>query len=177
MRLHPEVRLVPLTLRAAPRMLGWMRDPRVSRNIGLRRIPTLARTKQWLLEALKGNSTAAFGIHLDGGHVGNVVLDRKDEHLASARLSIYVGEASARKQGVGRTAVYLAAKRGFGKMGLNKIWLTVYPHNCFAVRLYRTLGFRPEGTLRDEFRLNGKFAPVLYMGLLRRDFRKLKAER
>jgi RimJ/RimL family protein N-acetyltransferase len=157
-------------------MLGWMRDPRVSRNLGLRRAPTLARTRQWIRQALKGKA-AAFGIEMSGEHIGNVVLDKKDDFLRTARLSVYIGEPSARGQGAGRRAVTLVARHGFGKMGLNKIWLTVYPENCPAVRLYRRAGFRPEGTLRDEFRLNGKFMPVLYMGLLRRDFRRLKTVR
>jgi RimJ/RimL family protein N-acetyltransferase len=156
-------------------MLDWMRDPGVSRNLGLRRAPTLASTREWIRLSRKG--AAAFGIEVKGEHIGNVVLDKKDDFLRSARLSIYIGEPSARGQGAGRRAVTLAARHGFGKMGLNKIWLTVYPENCPAVRLYRRAGFRSEGTLRDEFRVNGTFAPVLYMGLLRRDFRKLKSLR
>ncbi len=38
----------------------------------------------------------AFAIFAEEQHVGNVVFDRIDRYLGSARLSIYVGEAAAR---------------------------------------------------------------------------------
>ena len=107
-----------------------------------------------------------FAILVEGKHVGNVVLDRIDRHLGTARLSIYIGERSARGVGVGRTAVRLALRHAFGPLRLRKVWLTVHERNVPAIETYRSVGFVVEGILRNEFRLGRNWINALYMGIL-----------
>jgi len=161
-----DVRLAPLGLEHAPRMLAWMRDPQVSANIGLKSEPSAERTTAWIERALGDPSIRAFAILLGGEHVGNVVLDQIDERVGAARLSIYVGEPAARGGGVGRTAVALAAEHAFGAMALHKLWLTVHARNAAAIKSYLDVGFTVEGVLRDEFVLEGRRLAALRMGLL-----------
>jgi RimJ/RimL family protein N-acetyltransferase len=106
-----------------------------------------------------------------------VVLDRHDAHASTARLSIYVGEKIARGKGIGRSAVYLAAREGLVSRGLHKIWLIVHAQNAAAIKTYTSLGFVQEGVLRDEFILDGRRLPALYMGLLKAEFEQLDAVR
>jgi RimJ/RimL family protein N-acetyltransferase len=114
---------------------------------------------------------------LDGVHVGNVVLDRIDTHLATCRLSIYVGASEARGKGVGRAAVERAVEHAFGMLGLNKVWLTVHVHNAPAIAAYVAAGFAVEGILRDEFVLRGKRCAAFTMSVLKQehDIRKQAA--
>ncbi len=177
LRLRTDITLAPLTLGHARAMLRWMCDPSVSQNVGLRTEPTLDKTVAWIQNALMDDSICPFAILLSEEHVGNVVLDRIDRYLASARFSIYIGEPSARHSGVGRTAAFLALQEGFQGLQLRKIWLTVHARNFAALHTYTNLGFTLEGVLRDEFRLNGDRVPALYMGLLRDEFDRLAVER
>ena len=172
LRLRSDVRLTPLALAHASDMYRWVCDPVVSRNIGLRSSPSLEKTKAWIREALRGTSTRPFAILLDGQHVGNVVLDRIDDHICSARLSVYIGEAFARGAGVGLTAVYLALSEGFERMALHKIWLTVHVENLSAIRSYTKLGFVLEGILRDDFWLDAQRVAVLYMSILDHEYQR-----
>jgi RimJ/RimL family protein N-acetyltransferase len=161
--------LVPLSRDHAAAMFRWMCDPAVSDNVGLRSTPSLARTEQWIDQALADESTVPMAIQYGGCHVGNVVLDRIDRHLSTARLSIYVGESSVRGKHVGRGAVSLAIAHAFDELGLNKVWLTVHAHNAPAIAAYTAAGFAIEGVLRDEFVLHGRRCAAFYMSVLRSD--------
>ncbi|RJS25870.1 hypothetical protein DRW03_05190 [Corallococcus sp. H22C18031201] len=162
-----EVRLAPLSLAHAPAMLRWMREPSVRWGVGVRSEPSMARTVEWIHRALSPDSGVhAFAILEAGQHVGNVVLDRVDAWLGTARLSIYVGESTHRGRGVGRAAVNLVLRHAFRTLGLFKVWLVVHEENAAARRTYASLGFVEEGRLRGEFLLGERRVDALYMGLL-----------
>jgi RimJ/RimL family protein N-acetyltransferase len=164
--IRDDVRLAPLAMEHANAMFRWMEDPTVSTNLGLRSTPSLEKTRAWIARALQDESVHAFAVLQQDRHVGNVVLDRLDSVLASTRLSVYVGEAAARGCGVGRTAIHLALHRAFHDLGLSKVWLTVHAKNVPAISTYLAVGFVLEGVLREEFVLEGKRLPALYMGIL-----------
>ncbi len=167
------VTLGPLTPAHADAMLRWMLDPTVSKNLGLRSEPTAEKTAQWLDRAAGDDTIEARAILSDGQHVGNVVLDQIDRHVSRARLSIYVGETSARSRGVGKSAVQLALELAFGDLGLHKVWLTVHGRNAAAIAAYKAVGFLVEGTHRDEFVLDGERLAEIYMGALASERRTL----
>jgi RimJ/RimL family protein N-acetyltransferase len=167
----PQIVLEPLRLRHASAMHGWMRDPDIRDNVGVRAEPTLERTRAFLRRAGRDKSVRGYAVLCRGRHVGNVILDRIDSHVGTARLSIYVGEASARGRGIGRAAVSAALAVAFDGLRLNKVWLVVHVENRAALRTYRAAGFVREGRLRQEFVLRDRVIDVLYMGLLRRDWR------
>lgn len=168
----PVVRLEPVGQRHARAMYRWMRDPFVRSNVGLRRAPTLERTRAWLRRAVRDRSARAYAVVYLGVHVGNVVLDRIDAEVGTARLSIYIGESDARGRGVGGAALRRALRKAFAELRLNKVWLVVQVDNRVAIRAYRSAGFAREGRLREEFLIEGRRADVLYMGILRSEFRR-----
>lgn len=170
-----DVTLARLDPSHAEAMFRWVSNPEVAQSIGLRSTPSLKKTQEWIARANADSQFQAHAILLDGNHVGNVVLDRIDSWAQSARLSIYIGETSARSQGIGSSAVYRAADVFFEFDSHNKIWLTVHAENSAAIQSYRKVGFQIEGTLREEFNLNGRLVDALYMGLLRSDFKRAQA--
>ena len=174
--LRADVAIGSLEKSHAADMLAWMQDSEISGNIGLTRSPTMEATEAWIASALSGTSTWPYAIFHAGAHVGNVVLDQRDTHLGSARLSVYIGPATSRGRGVGVTGMYLALRDAFASRGLHKVWLTVHARNGRAICAYTRLGFQVEGVLRDGFLLAGERVPALYMGLLRGDFLALQTE-
>ena len=161
-----EVRLDLLNGKHAESMYRWMRDPEVAENLGLRGEPSLERTRIWLANAVADDDVRAFAISLDDRHVGNVVLDRIDRHLGTCRLSVYIGEPSARGGGVGKMAVAHACVVAFGPLELHKVWLTVHCRNAAALNAYLAIGFVIEGVLRHEFLLRGRRLDAFRLGLL-----------
>jgi RimJ/RimL family protein N-acetyltransferase len=157
-------------------MFRWASDPDIRRDVGLRQAPSREHTEAWVRHAEQDPAILPLAIYRDSEHVGNIVLDRIDTFIQSGRLSIYLGPPEARGAGAGRTAVYLACREGFEKLELHKIWLTVHTRNVAAINAYTRLGFRLEGILRDEFWLDGRRADLLYMGLIRDEYRALTVQ-
>jgi RimJ/RimL family protein N-acetyltransferase len=142
-----------------------MMDQELAQNLGLREKPSLEGTRAWIERAESEPGWQAFAILAEGDHIGNVVLDLLDDHLQTARLSIYIGDPRDRNRGYGRAAIDEAARRA-GELGLHKLWLTVHVGNEPAIAAYRRAGFAEEGRLRDEFILDGHRTDVLRMGLI-----------
>lgn len=84
--------------------------------------------------------------------VGHVTVLREDHpvtrHVAS--LSIAVA-ADARRRGIGRRLMEEAVAWS-RRMGIEKLVLSVYPHNEAAIELYRAFGFVEEGRLARQSR-------------------------
>ena len=108
----------------------------------------------------------------DEAPIGLISLwDRSIPHQA-AELSIWIGQGH-RNGGAGTEALRLALRHAFGPMALHKIYLRVLEYNARAIRTYQKCGFRIEGTLRDEMRVQGRWHNLIYMGALADDFTTL----
>jgi RimJ/RimL family protein N-acetyltransferase len=59
----------------------------------------------------------------------------------------------------------------FNDRQIEKIWLSVIVFNTPAIRLYESLGFSREGSLRKTIWLDGQWHDLLLMGLFRTDYR------
>jgi ribosomal-protein-alanine N-acetyltransferase len=176
LKLCQDISLVQVTLEHAANMARWMEDPIISHNLGLRSTPSLEKTIIWIENALQSQDIYPFAILYKGQHVGNVIVDRIDRYLETGRLSIYIGEESARGIGAGLTGIYLALDQCFNTLGLHKVWITVHTRNFPSIRTFTRLGFSLEGILREEFYLDGERLSVFYMGLLRDEFLHLKID-
>jgi diamine N-acetyltransferase len=55
---------------------------------------------------------------------------------------------------------------GFKKLKLNKLYLDVFVANTPAVKLYKSVGFKEEGLLKEHGFVEGKFLDELVMALL-----------
>ena len=161
-----KVVLARLEAKHAPAMLKWLRDPDVSGNLGLRSVPTLAKTRAFIASAATDPTVCARAVLLDDAHVGTVVLDRLDRAIGTARFHIYIGAPSARGCGVGTRATASALEIAFTELALHKVWLTVHARNTAALRAYATAGFLVEGIHRDEFLLGDERVGEIYMGIL-----------
>jgi RimJ/RimL family protein N-acetyltransferase len=90
--------------------------------------------------------------------------DRTIPHQA-AELSIWIGEGY-RNGGNGTEALRLALGYAFGELKLHKLYLRVLEYNTRAIRTYEKCGFRVEGILREEMKVNGHWHALVYMGIL-----------
>ena len=161
--------MIPLGPEHADAMAGWMADPAVAEGIGLASEPSLERTRAWIDRAAADPAVHPMAILAGDRHIGNVVLDRVDRHLATARLSMYIGEEDCRGRGLAGPSLALAIAFARDELGLFKLWLTVHPDNAPARAAYRRAGFAEEGVLRGEFVYDGRRSDAIRMGLILRD--------
>jgi RimJ/RimL family protein N-acetyltransferase len=58
----------------------------------------------------------------------------------------------------------------FSELNMHRIQLTVFSYNERAIALYERLGFRREGTHREQILRDGKRYDMYLYGLLRREW-------
>lgn len=102
--------------------------------------------------------------------VGHVGLYKIDHRIRSAEFAIVIGDRSLWSKGLGRACTKFAIDYSFRELNLNRIYLTVLSTNERAVGLYRSLGFKQEGTLRQAQYKGGQYIDVCVMGLLRAEY-------
>ena len=101
------------------------------------------------------------------GHrvVGHLNVSREEgpmtRHVASLGMAV---AREWRRRGVG-TALMAEAIRWAKEMGVEKLALSVYPHNEPALALYRRFGFQEEGRLTGHSRKSMGYVDEIVMGL------------
>jgi diaminopimelate decarboxylase len=104
---------------------------------------------------------------LDGGRVVGSLSIHREEHPATrhvATLGMHV-VASHRARGIG-TALMHEALRWARRFGIERIELTVYPHNGAALALYRKFGFAEEGRLVRHAKKSYGYEDEILMAIL-----------
>ncbi|RZK87821.1 MAG: GNAT family N-acetyltransferase, partial [Methylobacterium sp.] len=73
-------------------------------------------------------------------------------------------------RGFARQATRIAMDYAFSVLNIHKLYLHVDKDNARAVRIYESCGFRPEGILRDEFFMNGRYRDAVRMCLFQPEY-------
>ena len=102
------------------------------------------------------------------GHCGLYYIDWISRH---AEFGIYIGDSDYRSGGYGSSALRTLIKYGFEDLNLNKIWCEVYTNND-AAHIYKHLGFKSEGKLRQHYYNEGKYWDSIMMSLLKEEYDK-----
>lgn len=173
-----KVFLRPITPADTPLIVRWRSDPRVYGTLFRQEPITEERHRQWLREMVESGKCDQF-IIVDKRQelpVGTVFLKEISREHLRAEYAIFIGEESARGRGIGSEAARLMTEYGFGRLGLNRLYLYVFASNVRAIASYRSAGFREEARLREHYRRkDGTFADVLMMSLLRSEWLEKRA--
>lgn len=166
------VGLRPLEEEDAERLRAWRMDERTRRAYMGYRFPIVAEAeRQWVLRVAdpSNRDLVYFGVIQEvNGLVGLANLRDISWVDRSARLGILIGP-EFQGRGFGQDAVALLLKYGFGDLNLHRIELEVRADNVRAVELYRRLGFREEGRLRERWFDENRYHDIVVMGLLRQE--------
>ncbi|HVP43773.1 MAG TPA: GNAT family protein [Terriglobales bacterium] len=109
--------------------------------------------------------------------IGHVGLYKIDNRVRKAEFAIVIGDRGSWGKGLGRKVTQAVVDWGFEQLNLHKVSLSVLAFNKRAIELYRSLGFRQEGALRDEQFRSGRYHGLVLMSLLDREWRAHKRRR
>ena len=163
-----KLTLRPITDADTDDIVRWRNDPEVWRYFLFREPFTPAMHRAWLQnKGMTGKVIQYIIVERESGKsVGSVYFRDVDEKNESAEYGIFIGEAWARKRGLGTETARLFTRFGLEVLRLHRISLKVLGGNEVARRSYEKAGFRTEGVFRDFVKLDGAFTDVVFMARL-----------
>ncbi len=163
-----KVRLRPITDADTADIVRWRNDPEIRRCFLFREPFTPEMHRAWLRDKVAAGKVIQY-IILDresGKSVGSVYFRDVDTKNESAEYGIFIGEASARRRGIGTETARLFTAFGLDVLRLHRISLKVLGGNAVARCSYEKAGFSVEGVFRDYARLDGVYTDVVFMAKL-----------
>ena len=125
---------------------------------------TEAAARRWVEEHMA--QPLARAIEVEGRLAGAVRLHGRDPHDARASLAIGLLDDALLGRGLGREAIGLVLRHGFGALGLRRVGVRVLASNERAIRCYRACGFHEEGREREAARTHAGWEDDVIMGVL-----------
>lgn len=115
-----------------------------------------------------GNGPYAFAIERlsDGEYIGSCGIDTVDWKNSRASVGIFLGKEYWGR-GMGTETITLLLDFCFSEMNLHKVYLYVFSFNERAIKCYEKVGFKLDGTLRENVFKNGQYRDELVMSMLR----------
>ena len=170
--MNENVTIRPITEADTDNIIRWRNAPSVVEHFIYRTPLTAEAHLNWLHNRVETGDVAQF-IIMDGETpVGSVYLRDIDRQKQKCEYGIFIGEDSCRGKGIGSAAARLALGYAFETLGLNRVYLRVFAENLRAQKSYENAGFRYEGTFRDDVIIDGEAHDMVFMGILRRDWKK-----
>ena len=129
------------------------------------------QVSEWLTNAQKDERRFMFLI-LEADHpskaIGYLQLANFQPIHGTVELGVCI-LPEMRGQGIGREAIKLILKFAYQIYAIRKVGLKVLSQNSNAIALYRKLGFRKVGILREDFWICGKYQDVMIMEKIVKD--------
>ena len=141
----------------------WLKD-----KYGKYFLHSLITSNKLTVEEFLSNDDNLLGIIMDNSskEIGLVSYLNIDKKLHKAELRKIVGDPLVRGRGFGKKATKLWMNYGKNKLNLRKIYLYTVDTNIRNIKLNEELGFKVEGILRNEVRIDNQYHDVLRMGIL-----------
>lgn len=146
----------------------WINDPEIAKGI-LRVLPvSMHEHIKWYESIIGDKSRVTFAIETikDRKYIGNTGLMNVDWRNRKGMLWIYIDKRVWNK-GYGKEAVSLLLEFAFKSLNLNKVYLDVAAYNEKAIKMYKAVGFREEGFLKEDVFIDGQYTDVSRMSILK----------
>ena len=129
--------------------------------------PPLASTREFVLENI-GNGNPQYLAVLDNGVIGwcDVVRLTRPVHTHAGILGLGL-LPEFRGKGIG-TKLITTTMAAAHDSGMVRIELTVHANNEPAIALYKKVGFKEEGILRDMTLIDGSYIDSIMMAVIKR---------
>lgn len=155
--------------------LAYLADPDVNRYVPKECLPrTMAdaiNEVQYNLDLFRYKRSIFWVIarHSDHKLIGSCGFNYWNRDHARAEISYDLAKSYWGK-GLMTQAVQAILGFGFVQMGLNRIEATATPTNLASLNVLKKVGFKKEGTLREQKLLHGKFHDAVILSLLKSEY-------
>lgn len=167
-----KVYLTAVNRSSIAQLQEWRNKPELRRYFREYREISDEMQKRWFEErVLTNRDQVDFEIHdaATGKLIGHCGLYYISWTNRTAEFTVYIGDMSFRSGGYGSDALRLLIAYGFNTLNLHRIWCEVYSNNS-AINVYRHLGFKDEGVLRQHHYDEGRYWDSHMLGILRSEW-------
>jgi RimJ/RimL family protein N-acetyltransferase len=158
-----------------PDKVKWYNDSEVNKTLILTEKLELEKTLAWFDKLADNDKRQDFIIEsLETGEaIGIMGLVDIDRTHGTAECYGVVGEKKYWGKGIGTESHSLLLRLVFDTMGLHKVWAIVRTENIAILKVIEKLGFKVEGTLREEKFVDGKWIDVYRVAVLKQEFKPI----
>lgn len=153
-------------------LMDWRNSPELRKYFREYREISDAMQDAWYnTRVLNNDKQIDFEIHdLESGKlIGHCGLCYINWINRTAELAIYIGDHNFRNGGYGKDTLRLLMDYAFKTANLNRVWCEVFSNNE-AINVYRKIGFKDEGKLRQHHYENGQYIDCYMLGLLKEEW-------
>lgn len=161
-------------------MTSWINDPEVRLGISLFLPISRFEEEKWfenMMESPASEHPLMIEVNTSEGWktVGDCGVFNIDWRNRSCELGILIGEKKFWNQGYGTETMKLLLEHCFETLNIHRVFLRVFESNPRAIRAYEKAGFVHEGRQRQAEYHSGRYWDVLFMSVLRNEW-KTEAE-
>jgi RimJ/RimL family protein N-acetyltransferase len=135
------------------------------------------KVKEWIEKDFEKDATKSMHFSIrtlsDDKFIGEMSLWFNWPH-GDAWVGIVIGERDYWGKGYGTDAMRLIVQYGFIEANLRRVSLSLHSYNERALKSYEKVGFKLEGTMRQDTLREGRRTHGLFMGILREEWLALQ---
>ena len=154
--------------------MRWINDNNITKYLETGFFPSDSVGLIDYIESCNESQSLFLGIFVkeNQGHIGNIRLHNINNWSRRSDIGIMIGESSAFGKGYGLEAIQLTVDFAFQSLNLNKVCAGANVENAASIRVFEKAGFVMEGTLRQQFFVDGHYTDCVQMGLLKSEYKK-----
>jgi RimJ/RimL family protein N-acetyltransferase len=151
--------------------IEWINDEKIMVIMGVRGPRNQEIQEKWFDNLNQQKKNMVFAICLEDSnlHIGNVSLFDINFIDSNAGLTIFIGDEEQRGKGYGSESLELLLRYAFDYLNLHKVHCKTNSNN-YAAELYKKLGFKQEGVLREQSYEFGEYVDKIRFGILSEEF-------
>jgi RimJ/RimL family protein N-acetyltransferase len=129
--------------------------------------------------AVNSNNTILFAIctKYENELIGNCTINKIDLVNRKAEIALTIGHPEYRSRTCGIEAIGLLLEHGFCRLNLNRIYGGADSRLARWIHMMESLGFKKEGTLREDIVRDGNYVDVVRFGILAREYFEIRNSR
>ena len=155
--------------------IGWLNNHEVTRYLETGKFPSTPQTVRKYLERFIESTTDLIFAIVDREteqHIGNITLNNINWIHRTADTGILIGQKEFWGRGYAFEAWSLIIEYAFERLGLRKIIAGSIADNLPSIHVLKKLGFKIEGTFRQQFLVEGAYRDAVCFGLFKEEFCK-----
>lgn len=163
-----SIELKPLNLKDVGQIMTWVNDPEVVKNLQhFNRKFTSRDEVDYVKKILVSKNDFIFSIYNDDQYIGQCGIHGIAWENKLGRLSLVIKKEFWNK-GYAQKVLPILIDHAFKKLELHKVYLMHWQENKKADHLYKKVGFKKEGVLKEEYYWHGKYYDMVRMAIINR---------